>query len=157
MDTAASQEFYALYHKMRERNIIRLSKFFFMHLSGRVEALAAEHNMPEMKVHYFGFLYNLQPEGTTSRDLAEKLKVSKQAISKMTQEIHQLGYIEFHPHETDRRASVIRLTEKGMQMLRTGMQVSEQIKTELEEKVGKKNMDQMIETLKKVVDVQLDQ
>lgn len=143
---------FELTQKMKDRNIIRLSKLFYMNLAERVEAKVAEHGFPEMKVHYFGFLANLQPGGTTSRDLANRLKVTKQAISKMTQEIEQLGFIEFFPHETDGRCSLIRLTKKGVSMLQAGLLVSEEIKADLETKIGKASMDHLVSTLKILVE-----
>ena len=152
MHLESDPDFFELFHKMKERNVLRLAKRFYTDLTERAETLAAEHGFPEMKMMYFGFLANLKPDGSTSKDLADCLKVSKQAISKMTQEIEQLGFIEFHPHATDGRASVIRLTEKGVLMLRTGLKVSEQIKAELAEKVGKKALDSMIDTLKILVE-----
>lgn len=145
-------ELYEMLQKMRERSIIRLTKLFFHSLTERAEVLATEHGLPEMKMVYFGFLANLSPDGTTSKDLAERLKVSKQAISKMTQEIEQLGFIAFHPHDTDGRASVIRLTEKGVLMLKTGISISEQIKEELKEKAGDASIETLIDTLKKCVE-----
>jgi DNA-binding MarR family transcriptional regulator len=148
MASESDLEHFGMLQKMRERSIIRLSKLFFVSLTERAEVLAREQGFPDMKMIYFGFMANLHPDGSTSKEIAERLHVSKQAISKLIQEIEQLGLIRLHPHETDRRASVIRLTDKGNEMLRAGLKISEQIKSEVAEKVGKKSMDAMIDTMK---------
>ncbi|MBN8677972.1 MAG: MarR family transcriptional regulator [Chitinophagales bacterium] len=148
MATESDLEQFGMLQKMRERSIIRLSKLFFISLTDRAEVLAREQGFPEMKMIYFGFMANLHPDGSTSKEISERMRVSKQAISKLIQEIEQLGFIELHPHQTDRRASVIRLTEKGNDLLNAGLKISEQIKLEVAEKVGKKSMDAMIDTMK---------
>jgi DNA-binding MarR family transcriptional regulator len=116
-------------------------------LNDRIEALAAQHNFPDLKVIHFGFLANLDAEGTTSRELTTCLHVTKQAVSKLTKEMENLGFIALKPHATDARSSVIHMTEKGQLLLKMGLTCSEQIKAELSQKVGKKAFEGLIDTL----------
>ena len=144
--------FFELFQKTKERNLFRLTKRFNLLISQKLELKMAEHGFPGFKIVYYGFLANLDLNGTISSDLSARLCVTKQAISKMTKEIESLGFIKFFPHETDGRSSVIQLTEKGEELLVTGMTISQNIRQELVEIVGEPAIDQMISTLKLILD-----
>jgi DNA-binding MarR family transcriptional regulator len=62
--------------------------------------------------HGFAFA-RLAPHGATVGQLAEHLGVTKQAASQLVEELAGKGYVARQAHETDARARLIVLTERG--------------------------------------------
>jgi DNA-binding MarR family transcriptional regulator len=56
----------------------------------------------------------IDPEGSRLTALAERSRLSKQAIGELVDELERLGYVERVADPNDRRAKIIRLTERGM-------------------------------------------
>ena len=50
-------------------------------------------------------------------EIAEELNISKQHVSKIVAGFIRLGYIDEVPNETDKRASVLSLTDRGREYL----------------------------------------
>ena len=152
MEKTTGTDIFKDFQQMKKRNIMRLLKLWFRYLGERAEEIAEEHGFPDFKSNYIGFVANLGPDGTTSSELASKLCVTKQAISKMTKEIEAHGYIVFKAHETDGRASVIQLTEKGERLLAASLLISDVLKKEMVELAGEADVEHLIDTLRLLVD-----
>lgn len=147
MDRKLSPEFFEMYQQMKQRNVFRVIIRYGKYMAARSEEIAAENGYPNFKFRYMGFLANIDPNGTIASDLARCINVTKQAMSKMVKEIEREGYIEFKPHESDGRASVIHLTPEGEDLLRLGVTISEKLKSEMVEMAGEENVEHLIDTL----------
>lgn len=55
----------------------------------------------------------LQPEGSRLTDLAARAGMTKQAMGELVRYLEQHGYLEIQPDSRDRRAKLIRPTERG--------------------------------------------
>ena len=66
---------------------------------------------------------NLGLEGARLTDLAEKASISKQSMGQVVNEVEQLGYIERIPAPSDRRAKIIRFTDRGLDLIKTGTEI----------------------------------
>ncbi|MBI1225690.1 MAG: MarR family transcriptional regulator [Bacteroidetes bacterium] len=150
MDTKLSTEFFEMYSQMKRRNVYRLVIRYGKYMAARAETIAHERGFLDFKIQYMGFLANIDSKGTTSSELARCIHVTKQATSKMVKEIEKLGYIEFRPHENDGRANVIHLTNKGEELLKLGITISEILKNDMVEIVGEDNVEHLIDTLQKL-------
>lgn len=151
MDFSSDQEFFELYHSLKRRNLTRMFARCYKFLTARAEILARENGFDDFRMHYMGFLANIGPEGATASEIARRIWVTKQAMSKLMAELRQKGYIHFIPHETDRRAQVIHLTEKGIGLLKCSISVSEQLKKEFEMLVGPENIETLLNMLEPAV------
>ncbi|GAB3891158.1 MarR family winged helix-turn-helix transcriptional regulator [Microbispora bryophytorum] len=56
----------------------------------------------------------IDEEGSRLTVLAERAGLTKQAIAELVDELERLGYVERASDPRDRRAKIIRLTERGM-------------------------------------------
>jgi DNA-binding MarR family transcriptional regulator len=56
----------------------------------------------------------LDPEGARLTDLAARAGMTKQAMGELVRYLEQHGYLEVEPDSRDRRAKVIRPTERGL-------------------------------------------
>jgi DNA-binding MarR family transcriptional regulator len=58
-------------------------------------------------------MMNLKEDGTTAAEIAKKVRVTKQAMSKLVQELIEKGFLQSIKHPTDQRASLILKTSQG--------------------------------------------
>lgn len=83
------------------------------------ELLAAEGYAPVRPAHGFAFRLLASPTatatagGVTTTQLAAHLSVTKQAASKLVEELERWGYVARTPHPRDRRAQALVLTDQG--------------------------------------------
>lgn len=89
-------------------------------------------------------LANLLPhislEGTRLTDLASKVGVTKQAVSKLVSEFVDQGLLELVPDPGDGRAKLVRFTPKGVDAIRHGLSVLASVEAEVRERIGKTHM-----------------
>ncbi len=86
----------------------------------------------------FGFV-DLE-NGSRLTDLAERARLTKQAVGEAVAELEQLGYIERVPDPEDGRAKIIRLTERGQDAARMGRRLFAEIEAEWAERFGEERI-----------------
>ena len=80
-------------------------------------------------VHGKIFGYINRQEGSQMVELAQRSKVSKQFMSQLVHELTNMGYIEKTAHHSDKRAQLIVLSPKGVQLLEAADQAFQRIET----------------------------
>lgn len=101
----------------------------------------------QFKLSYMAFLMNIDEHGISNKELAAKVHVTKQAMSKGMKDLEKLGLVESKTHEEDARVSVISLTDKGKEIV---VDVVESVcgkMTEYEALVGKENFHQAMDIM----------
>ena len=86
----------------------------------------------------FGFV-DLE-NGSRLTDLAERARLTKQAVGEAVAELEQLGYIERVPDPEDGRAKIIRLTARGEDAARMGRRLFAEIEAEWAERHGEERI-----------------
>jgi DNA-binding MarR family transcriptional regulator len=91
-----------------------------------------------------GAIANLLPHldftGVRISVLAEKVGVTKQAVSKLVAEMAEEGWVELVEDPADARAKLVRFTAKGADGIAQGLGVLMAIERELAAQVGEKKM-----------------
>jgi DNA-binding MarR family transcriptional regulator len=59
----------------------------------------------------------LDPQGVRVTRMAEQLQTSKQALSKLIDDLERLGYLNRIPDEGDGRAKIVMLTASGQALI----------------------------------------
>jgi DNA-binding MarR family transcriptional regulator len=95
----------------------------------------------------------LAPEGNRVTDLAARAGMTKQAMGYLVDYLVQHGYLERVPDPTDRRAQVVRRTERGWEVNRTARRVVEQVQAEWAHELGEERMSQLLERLRDLFDL----
>jgi DNA-binding MarR family transcriptional regulator len=95
----------------------------------------------------FGFL---RDGGDRLTALADRSRLTKQAVGEAVADLERLGYVERVPDPSDRRAKLIRLTEKGMQATAAGDEIFADIEGRLAAEVGEDRYDEFRETLRQL-------
>jgi DNA-binding MarR family transcriptional regulator len=86
-------------------------------------------------------------EGTRIVDLADRLQITKQAVSKRVGELVEHGIVEVVADPADGRAKLVRFTAHGLAAIHHGLGVLNGIERELAERIGTERMTALRETL----------
>ncbi|MFN7142271.1 MAG: MarR family winged helix-turn-helix transcriptional regulator [Myxococcota bacterium] len=100
-----------------------------------------------LRAAHMQVLPHLDLAGTRATDLAKRMGISKQAVGQLLDEIEALGVIERVPDPADRRARLVRFTEKGRAGLLVGLGVLAGVERELVEAVGAETIARLKEDL----------
>lgn len=79
---------------------------------------------------------HLTPNGTRLRDLAALSQMSPPAIGEHVDELERLGYVERVPDPSDRRAKLIRPTQRGIAFMRAAYEALAEIEREWTGEIG---------------------
>lgn len=119
----------------RARLIGRLITRLSMAYQRRLEAEGSvTHALPPAQK---SLLVHIETTGSRASTLAERLGISKQAVSKLVQELETQGYVVRQPDETDRRATRICFTQQGRDLVRDTVSVFEALDREAIAVLGK--------------------
>lgn len=92
------------------------------------------------------------PQGLRPSDLAERLRMSKQALNYQLGELERLGYVERRPDPEDGRSRRIVLTERGEAMGHTIRDAVTEMEREWARKLGERQFAQLRALLVKLND-----
>ncbi|WP_340007697.1 MarR family transcriptional regulator [Paenibacillus sp. FSL K6-0276] len=85
-----------------------------------------------------------EQQGVMISRLSDLLQISRPTATQMVNSLEEKGYVVRTTSDTDRRVVYIGLTNKGEQIYDTQMATFSGILSEVTEKVGKKEIDQLI-------------
>jgi MarR family transcriptional regulator, temperature-dependent positive regulator of motility len=68
--------------------------------------------------------------------LAERATITQQAMGKLVKEMERVGYVKRHIDESDKRAKIIELTERGEQLVNDSMEIVDEITEEYIQAMG---------------------
>ena len=89
----------------------------------------------------------LDAEGTSVSELARRAQITKQSMAELVAHLERLGYVERVPDPTDRRAKLVRATERGKQLYAIAQEVIAELEADWTRKLGKAKMRQLRELL----------
>lgn len=82
----------------------------------------------------FGFI-DIE-HGSRLTDLAQNAGFTKQAVGEAVSELERLGYVTREPDPVDRRAKIIKLTDRGMDAVLKGRRILAETEREWAEQIG---------------------
>jgi DNA-binding MarR family transcriptional regulator len=92
-------------------------------------------------------------EGIRPTELARRTDVTKQAVSQTLAQLERRGLVEFTPDPQDGRALLVRMTDDGLAMARRGLDALEEVRQEIEARVGRDVVQQTFSGLSAIVAV----
>lgn len=104
---------------------------------GRLLERLAEAGHPDIREGYgcvFGFIDS--EHGSRLTDIAERAGLTKQAVGEAVSDLEQLGYLAREPDPLDKRAKIIKLSERGRDAYWTGRRLFAEIEQEWAEQLG---------------------
>lgn len=124
-------------------NILRLLFEFSKDFERRTLKLLQQRGHEQIRPSHSVLFSNLGLGAVRVTELAERAQVTQQAMGKMLKEVERLGYIERAIDQNDKRAKEIRLTKKGVQLVKDSMQVVEEVRNYYAELIGPQELDQL--------------
>lgn len=110
-----------------------------------------EHGYGDIRPTHGCVFRFVRDEGMRLTDLAANAGMTKQSTGEVVDGLVELGYAERIPDPEDRRAKLIRLTERGAEAQRCGTDLFAQLEERWKERFGAERMDQLREMLEEIV------
>ncbi|HEY9262815.1 MarR family winged helix-turn-helix transcriptional regulator [Chitinophaga sp.] len=134
----------------RPDSLARLINLFKKDIDQRITQRVQERGYKNFKLGDMVLLVHIDPQGTINNDLARKARISKQAMSKVVKNLEAENYISTRKHDTDNRASVIFLTEKGKDFMINAYEGVDEIQALYESIIGTDALTELKTILKKL-------
>jgi DNA-binding MarR family transcriptional regulator len=100
----------------------------------------AERGHPEVRPPHGNVFQFLDDDGTRVSALAERAQITKQSMAELVAHLERHGYVERVPDPTDRRAKLVRATERGRELYAVAREVVAEIEEDWTKRLGKANM-----------------
>jgi DNA-binding MarR family transcriptional regulator len=98
-----------------------------------------------------GFVFQaIGPEGTTASRLGRRLGVSKQAAGKTIEALERLGYVERVADPADGRRKLVRLTDRGVDVLHRSARIFAELRAGWEAALGAERLAALEDDLRAV-------
>lgn len=134
----------------RPDSLARLINLFKKDIDLRITQRIQERGYKNFKLGDMVLLVHIDAQGTINNDLARKARISKQAMSKVVKNLEAENYISTRKHDTDNRASIIFLTEKGKEFMINVYEGVDEIQALYESIIGADALAELKTTLKKL-------
>ena len=108
----------------------------------------------EFKLAHMPFIMNISVEGTNNNELARRARVTKQAMSKVSKELQDLGYIQVKEDPKDKRITIYTLTDRGKRFVIEARTCVVELMDEHRSVVGKAKYDAMLQVMAELVEYQ---
>lgn len=100
--------------------------------------------------HYVVFQH-LPLEGMHLTELAERAQITKQSMGYLVDYLAERGYVERVPDPVDRRAKLVRYTERGREVDRVAREIVQRLEQEWAFRLGEHKMDQLRQLLRELI------
>jgi DNA-binding MarR family transcriptional regulator len=101
-----------------------------------------------LTISHASILAFIDPEGTHISVLAERLGVTKQAMGQFVAELERRNYVMREIDPTDRRAILVKFTERGAQFIKDAYAVKQEMDGEYSAVLGEQGVEQFLTMLK---------
>ena len=108
-----------------------------------LERVAERTKGPRLRRSHTALFPHIALEGTRITDLADKLGITKQAVSKLVDDLEALGVLSREPDPQDARARLVVFTKRGKEGLFEGLAVLGALEDELASWIGANRMAQL--------------
>ena len=119
-------------------------------IARRVAAAVAERGFTDYRPTYQPVFQWCRPGGSRLTELAERAGVTKQSMGEIIDVLEQRGYVERVPDPTDRRAILIRRTQRGWEINRVAREVVEQTQQEWAQMLGEERLRSLLDILRQL-------
>jgi DNA-binding MarR family transcriptional regulator len=119
----------------------------FQEIVKRIAGGLAEAGFDDIRPAHTAVFQHIKAEGSRLSELAERAQMTKQSMGYLVDYLEQQGYVERRADPTDRRASLIFLTDRGWAEVREALSIIAGIEQEWARQLGKRRMEQLRELL----------
>ena len=120
----------------RPENLAILMRDVFVLLNSRVVARLAEGGHEDVRPVHSAVFEHLDETGTTVTVLAERANMTKQAMAELVVHLETHGYVTREPDPADRRAKLVRPTDRGREAVAIAQEFVPQLEAWANELIG---------------------
>jgi len=106
----------------------------------------------DLRSTHTALLSNLDQDGNTITEIAERAGMTKQAMGRIADELEKKGYILRQELQEDRRVRLVRFTDTGWELMLESFEVLSDLEQSYAKLIGKKHMKSVFDGLRKFVD-----
>ena len=122
--------------RRRPENLAILLREPFRSMSEELSRRLVEHGHAEVRAPHGAVLQFLDDDRTRVGVLAERAQVTKQSMAELVAHLEAHGYVERVPDPGDRRAKLVRATERGRAVFAIAREAMAEIDARLVERMG---------------------
>ena len=117
-------------------NLAILLREPFRTMSAQLIERLVERGHPAVRFAHGNVFQFLDDDGTRVSLLAERAQVSKQAMAQLVAHLEAHGYVERVPDPADRRAKLVRATDRGRDVYAVAREFVTELEARLTERLG---------------------
>jgi DNA-binding MarR family transcriptional regulator len=106
-----------------------------------------EEGHPQVRPGHGCVFRFVDADGSRLTDLAERARMTKQAVGEVVADLEGMGYVERVPDPDDGRAKIIRLTDHGREGQRAARRIFRDIERRWARELGEQRVAELRETL----------
>jgi DNA-binding MarR family transcriptional regulator len=119
----------------------------FQEIVRRIADGLAEAGFDDLRPAHTTVFQHIKADGSRLSELADRAQITKQSMGYLVDYLQEHGYLERRADPSDRRASLIFLTERGWAEVREALKIIAQIEQEWARQLGTQRMEQLRELL----------
>ena len=112
----------------------------FQEIVQRIAEGLVEAGFDDLRPAHTAVFQHIKAEGSRLSELAERAQMTKQSMGYLVDYLEEHEYVERRADPTDRRASLIFLTDRGWAEVHEALSIIAGIEQEWERKLGKRRM-----------------
>jgi DNA-binding MarR family transcriptional regulator len=116
-------------------------------VSSELDAALRAAGLDELRAAHAPLFVVIDAEGTRVTELADRMKMTKQAAGELVRYLAERGFVEVTPGAADRRARIVTLTDRGWEAVEVGMSVIAAFDRWLDDRIGAEHVDELRQTL----------
>ena len=137
----------------RPMNTVVLLREAYVTLNDRAIVRLGEQGHSEVRPAHGAVFQYLDDAGTTVAKLAERARMTKQAMAELVQHLERHGYVERRADPSDRRAKLVTATAKGREVFAIAQGVVPEVETEIDRVLGSKRAAALRADLRRLLDL----
>jgi DNA-binding MarR family transcriptional regulator len=106
----------------------------------------------DFNMTYMPFFMNIGSEGVSNNEIAEKMRVTKQAASRIIRELEAYGMVRGEKSDSDGRSVKLYLTEEGKKFQELVANEAYLLKKEYVKTIGRERYQIAMDVLKEIID-----
>jgi DNA-binding MarR family transcriptional regulator len=132
-------------------NLPRLLREFSRDYEQRIGAALSARGYPDIRSSHSAVLANLGMGAVRVTELAERARVTQQAMGKMLKELERMGYVIRDVDIRDKRAREIRLTERGSTLALHTAEAVDEVRRDYARRIGQPQLDELEAALRQAI------
>ena len=136
----------------KEESFGRQIYFLYRYLVVRNDELWPRIGPHPLGPSHMHLLFTIGMDGVSNSEMARRAKVSKQAMSKLVQEIQKYNLISIEPNEHDSRCNIISLTDEGAEVLMKIWEFNKLLTADFENLLGKTKSKKLLALMAELVE-----